>query len=114
MENLSDPENSTLSHHINQAIRAHGVIWRSFERCSLFSMDTVPTSTGCPLAWHSLICSRAGLTDEIIAEATGFAETDNQEILDARKLFLERMDKHKQDISGETDKVRQGRRARCW
>ena len=50
---------------------------------------------------------RAGLTDEIIAEATGFAETDNQEILDARKLFLERMDKHKQDISGETDKVRQ-------
>ena len=50
---------------------------------------------------------REGLTDEIIAEATGFAETDNQEILDARKLFLERMDKHKQHISGETDKVRQ-------
>ena len=30
---------------------------------------------------------KAGLTEELIAEATGFAETDNQEILDARKLF---------------------------
>ena len=26
VENLSDPENSTLSHHINQAIRAHGIM----------------------------------------------------------------------------------------
>ena len=26
IENLSDPENSTLSHHINQALRAHGVM----------------------------------------------------------------------------------------
>ncbi len=24
IENLADPENTTLSHHINQAIRAHG------------------------------------------------------------------------------------------
>ena len=26
IENLSDPENSTISHHINQAIRAHGIM----------------------------------------------------------------------------------------
>ncbi len=26
VENLSDPENSTISHHINQAIRAHGIM----------------------------------------------------------------------------------------
>ena len=30
---------------------------------------------------------KAGLTDELIAEATGYAETDNEEILNARKLF---------------------------
>ena len=28
LENLSDPENSTLSHHINQAIKAHGSMQR--------------------------------------------------------------------------------------
>ena len=26
LENLSDPENSTIAHHINQAIRAHGIM----------------------------------------------------------------------------------------
>ncbi len=26
LENLSDPENSTINHHINQAIRAHGIM----------------------------------------------------------------------------------------
>ena len=26
LENLSDPENSTINHHINQAIKAHGVM----------------------------------------------------------------------------------------
>ena len=50
---------------------------------------------------------KAGLTDELIAEATGFAETDNQEILDARKLFAERLAFHKQEIAGEADQVRQ-------
>ncbi len=28
LENLSDPENATLAHHINQAIRAHGIMNR--------------------------------------------------------------------------------------
>ncbi len=50
---------------------------------------------------------KAGLTDELIAEATGYAETDNQEILDARKLFAERLAIHKKEIAGEAEKVRQ-------
>ena len=31
MENLSDPENTTLSHHINQAIRARGLMKRDID-----------------------------------------------------------------------------------
>ena len=49
---------------------------------------------------------KAGLTDELIAEATGYAETDNQEILDARTLFAESLAKHKAEIAGEADQVR--------
>ena len=49
---------------------------------------------------------KVGLTDELIAEATGYAETDNQEILDARKLFAEKLAQHKAEIAGEADKVR--------
>ena len=49
---------------------------------------------------------KAGLTDELIAEATGYAETDNQEILDARRLFAEKLAQHKAEISGEADQVR--------
>ena len=50
---------------------------------------------------------KAGLSDELIAEATGFAETDNQEILDARALFAEKLQKHKAEIAGEADRVRE-------
>ena len=49
---------------------------------------------------------KAGLTDELIAEATGYAETDNREILDARKLFADKLAQHKAEIAGEADKVR--------
>ena len=31
VDNLSDPENATLSHHINQAIKAHGVMKRDID-----------------------------------------------------------------------------------
>jgi len=31
LENLSDPENITISHHINQAIKAHGVMHRDMQ-----------------------------------------------------------------------------------
>ena len=50
---------------------------------------------------------KAGLSDELIAEATGYAEKDNQEILDARKLFADKLAQHKAEIDGEADKVRQ-------
>ena len=49
---------------------------------------------------------KAGLSDELIAEATGYAETDNQEILDARRLFADKLAQHKAEIAGEADKVR--------
>ncbi len=50
---------------------------------------------------------KAGLTDELIAEATGYAETGSQEILDARRLFAESMRKYKAEIETEAEKVRQ-------
>ncbi len=50
---------------------------------------------------------KAGLSDELIAEATGYAETDNKEILDARALFTEALAKHKEEIAGEADRVRE-------
>ena len=49
---------------------------------------------------------KAGLSDELIAEATGFAETENEEILNARKLFSEAEAKYKAAIKPEADKVR--------
>ncbi len=49
---------------------------------------------------------KAGMSDELIAEATGFAETDNQEILDARKQFAEAEAKYKAEIQEEADRVR--------
>lgn len=49
---------------------------------------------------------KAGFEEEIISEATGFSETDNQDILDARKLFGEKMAEHKVTIDQEADKVR--------
>ena len=50
---------------------------------------------------------KAGMTDELIAEATGYAETEDEEILSARKLFAEKLRQHKEEISGEADRVRQ-------
>ena len=49
---------------------------------------------------------KAGLSDELIAESTGFAETDNQEILDARRMFTQAEAKYKDEIKEEADKVR--------
>ncbi|MGN0535092.1 MAG: preprotein translocase subunit SecA [Eubacterium sp.] len=50
---------------------------------------------------------RMQYTDELIAEATGFAETDNEEILEARKTFRELEEKYKSEIKEEADKVRE-------
>ena len=49
---------------------------------------------------------KKGMSDELIAESTGFAETDNQEILDARKAFKEAEAKFDAAIKEEADKVR--------
>ena len=49
---------------------------------------------------------KAGFTDEVIAEATGFADTDDEEILKAREMFRSRMEAHKSVCSAEAEKVR--------
>ncbi len=49
---------------------------------------------------------KAGFDDPVIAEATGYAETDDETILEARKLFAERMAEHKKVTSAEAEKVR--------
>ena len=49
---------------------------------------------------------KAGYSDEVIAEATGYADTDNEEILAARKLFAESEARHKVVIEEEAEKVR--------
>ena len=43
----------------------------------------------------------------LINEATGFAETDDEEILNARKTFIELEAKYKEEIKEEADKVRE-------
>ena len=50
---------------------------------------------------------KAGMSDELIAEATGYADTDNQEILDARQMFADALAKHRAEIQGEAEQVRE-------
>ncbi len=49
---------------------------------------------------------RQGMSDELLAEATGHAETDDQEILDARRAFAEAEAKYKEEIREEAQRVR--------
>ena len=49
----------------------------------------------------------AGFTPDLIAEATGFAETDNETILKARKMFSDAEDKYRKELAPEADKVRE-------
>ncbi|MBR5095420.1 MAG: preprotein translocase subunit SecA, partial [Oscillospiraceae bacterium] len=49
---------------------------------------------------------KAGYSDEIIAEATGYAETADEEILAARALFAEKLAEHKKVTSAEAEQVR--------
>lgn len=44
--------------------------------------------------------------EELIAEATGFAETEDESILEARKTFRELEQKYKEEIKDEADAVR--------
>ena len=50
---------------------------------------------------------KAGYDEQVIAEATGFAETQDETIREARKLFAERMASHKEVTNAEAEKVRE-------
>ncbi len=50
---------------------------------------------------------KMSFTNELIAEATGFGETDDEEILNARKTFIDLEAKYKEEIKEEADKVRE-------
>ncbi|MDO4815877.1 MAG: preprotein translocase subunit SecA, partial [Bacillota bacterium] len=50
---------------------------------------------------------KAGFADEVIAEATGFADTDDEDIINARQMFHERMEAHKEVCSAEAEKVKE-------
>ena len=49
---------------------------------------------------------KAGFSEELIAEATGYAETQDEEILRARALFAEKMAEHRAVTNQEAEKVR--------
>ncbi|MDO4973331.1 MAG: preprotein translocase subunit SecA [Eubacteriales bacterium] len=49
---------------------------------------------------------KAGFEEEIIAEATGYAETEDETIRSARALYAERMAAHKEVTSAEAEQVR--------
>ncbi|MBQ8576226.1 MAG: preprotein translocase subunit SecA [Clostridia bacterium] len=49
---------------------------------------------------------RKGYTEELIVEATGFAETDNEEIINARNEYTQLEKQFKEEISGEAQQVR--------
>jgi len=57
------------------------------------------------MAKHEM--KRREYSDELIAEAMGYGETNDEEILEARKTFAELMAKYKEEIAPEADKVRE-------
>ena len=50
---------------------------------------------------------KMGYTEELISEATGFADTDDAEILKAREEFRQFNEKYKAEIAPEAEKVRE-------
>ena len=50
---------------------------------------------------------KRGYDDDLIIEATGHSETDNEEILEIRQTFNELIDKYKGDIQEEAERVKQ-------
>lgn len=50
---------------------------------------------------------KQNVSEELIEEATGHAETDDEEILNARKLYAELNEKYKEEIKDEAEAVRQ-------
>ncbi|MBQ9945907.1 MAG: preprotein translocase subunit SecA [Clostridia bacterium] len=49
---------------------------------------------------------KQGFIEELISEATGFSETDNEEILEARRVFRELEEKYSAQLKEEAQKVR--------
>lgn len=56
------------------------------------------------MAKHEM--ARQGFDEDMIAEATGFGDTDNEEIINARKVFQELNAKYKKEIEPEAEEVR--------
>ena len=50
---------------------------------------------------------KQGFPEELIEEATGYAETEDEEIINARKTFRELNAKYKEEIKDEAEQVRQ-------
>ena len=57
------------------------------------------------MAKHEM--KRQGFSDEMILEATGFGETDDAEILEARKTFSSLLEQYKAEIAPEAARVRE-------
>ena len=55
------------------------------------------------MAKHEM--EKMGFSEELINQATGFAETDDQEIIEARKTFKELNDRFKSEIEPEQKEV---------
>lgn len=49
---------------------------------------------------------RAGFNGEVIAEATGYAENNNPDVLEARRQYAESKEKYKEQIAVEAQKVK--------
>ena len=49
---------------------------------------------------------KAGFDDAVIAEATGYAETEDADILAARELFRRKMEEHRKETDAEAEKVK--------
>ncbi|MCD8160211.1 MAG: preprotein translocase subunit SecA [Clostridiales bacterium] len=49
---------------------------------------------------------KAGFSSDVINEATGYAETNNEDVLEARRQFAESQKKYKEEISVEAEKVK--------
>ena len=49
---------------------------------------------------------KAGFDEAVIAEATGFADTDDENIIAARTMFAQRMEAHKLITNAEAEKVK--------
>lgn len=50
---------------------------------------------------------KAGMSDELISDATSYAETEDEEVLNARETYRELYEKHKTTVSEEAEEVKE-------